>query len=85
MRQGTKRSLALLLCLVLLGTLLPALPAQAEEIEIIPIETPIEAEPVDEEEIVLIGEEPAEPDPLNSGTRHWEALLRDIDKNKEGK
>ena len=61
MRQGTKRSLALLLCLVLLGTLLPALPAQAEEIEIIPIETPIEAEPVGEEEIVLIGEEPAEP------------------------
>ena len=33
----------------------------------------------------LTGEEPAEPDPMNSGTRHWEALLRDIDKNKEGK
>ena len=33
MRRGTKRSLALLLCLALLGTLLPALPAQAEEID----------------------------------------------------
>ncbi len=31
------------------------------------------------------GEEPAEPDPMNSGTRHWEALMRDIDRNKEGK
>ncbi len=60
MRQGTKRSLALLLCLVLLGTLLPALPAQAEEIEIIPFEEPVEAGPADGDEIVLI-EEPAEP------------------------
>ncbi len=61
MQPGTKRSLALLLCLVLLGTLLPALPAQAEEIEIIPIEDPAEAEPVGGDEIVVIGEEPAEP------------------------
>ncbi len=30
-------------------------------------------------------ENPAEPDPMNSGARHWEALLRDIDRNKEGK
>ena len=30
-------------------------------------------------------EEDAEPDPMNSGTRHWEALLRDIEKNKEGR
>ncbi len=60
MRQGTKRGLALLLCLVLLGTLLPALPAQAEEIEIIPIGEPTEAEPVGGDEIVLI-EEPAAP------------------------
>ena len=30
-------------------------------------------------------EDPAEPDPMNSGTRHWEALLRDIDRNREGK
>lgn len=30
-------------------------------------------------------EEPDEPDPMNSGARHWEALLRDIDRNKEGK
>ena len=55
MRQGTKRSLALLLCLALLGTLLPALPAQAEEIEIIPIEEE------SGEDIVLIDEPAAEP------------------------
>ena len=31
------------------------------------------------------GEEPPEPDPMNSSTRHREALLKDIDRNKEGK
>ena len=61
MKLRFKRSLALLLCLALLGTLLPALPAQAEEIGIIPIEDPAEAGPVDGDEIVVIGEEPAEP------------------------
>ena len=61
MKLRFKRSLALLLCLALLGTLLPALPAQAEEIGIIPVEDPAEAEPVGDEEIVVIGEEPAEP------------------------
>lgn len=30
-------------------------------------------------------EEPAEPDPMNSGARHWESLLRDIERNKEDK
>ena len=55
MKRLLKRSLALLLCLVLCLTLLPALPAQAEEIELVPFD---EEEPG--EEIVLI-EEPAEP------------------------
>ena len=31
------------------------------------------------------GEAEAEPDPNTDGTRHWEALLRDIEKNREGR
>lgn len=31
------------------------------------------------------GEAEAEPDPNADGTRHWEALLRDIEKNREGR
>ena len=57
MKLRMKRSLALLLCLVLLCTAVPAFSARAEEIELIPVDEP---EPVGEEEIVLI-EEPAEP------------------------
>lgn len=30
-------------------------------------------------------DEEAEPDPMNSGAKHWESLLRDIEKNKEAR
>ena len=60
MKNWLKRSLALLLCLVLLATAVPAFSARAEEIELIPIEEEEPVEPVGEEEIVLI-EEPTEP------------------------
>ena len=60
MNSRMKRSLALLLCLLMLATAVPAFSARAEEIEIIPIEEEEPVEPVGEEEIVLI-EEPAEP------------------------
>jgi hypothetical protein len=52
MKHRMKRGLALLLCLVLLGTLAPAFTAQAEEIRIIPAEESDGA-------IVLIGENAA--------------------------
>ena len=52
MKHRMKRALALLLCLVLLGTLAPAFTAQAEEIRIIPAEE-------SEGDIVLVGENAA--------------------------
>ncbi len=52
MKHQMKRGLALLLCLLLLGTLAPAFTAQAEEIRIIPAEESDGA-------IVLIGENAA--------------------------
>ena len=60
MKNWLKRSLALLLCLLMLATAVPAFSARAEEIELIPIEEEEPVEPVGEEEIVLI-EEPTEP------------------------
>ena len=56
MRHWMKRSLAVLLCLVMLGTLLPAFAAGAEEIEVIPTEWETEEEGL----IAIIGGETAE-------------------------
>ncbi|MDO4867931.1 MAG: hypothetical protein Q4C10_15490 [Clostridia bacterium] len=45
---------------------------------------PIEGDPWREDSFQEGDGEDAEPDPMNDGTRHWEALMRDIEKNKEG-
>jgi len=47
---------------------------------------PIEGDPWAKDSFEESPEETdGEPDPMNSGTRHWEALLRDVEKNKEGR
>ena len=45
---------------------------------------PIEGDPWREDSFQEGDDEDAEPDPMSDGTRHWEALMRDIEKNKEG-
>lgn len=45
---------------------------------------PIEGDPWRKDSFDEFSEaEPVEPDPMNSGTRHWESLLRDVERNKE--
>ena len=45
---------------------------------------PIEGDPWREDSFQEGGDEDAEPDPMSDGTRRWEALMRDIERNKEG-
>ena len=47
----------------------------------------VEGDPWAKDSFEELGDEAedAEPDPMNSGTRHWEALLRDVEKNKEAR
>lgn len=45
---------------------------------------PIEGDPWREDSFQEGDDEDAEPDPMSDGTRHWEALMRDIERNKEG-
>ena len=47
---------------------------------------PVEGDPWRKDSFEAFSEaEPVEPDPMNSGTRHWEALLRSVEQNREGK
>ena len=45
---------------------------------------PIEGDPWREDSFQEGDGEDAEPDPMSDGTRRWEALMRDIERNKEG-